>query len=89
VGSHLFLGERVGAVLVTSDDVRSADRGDGESYGVGRALDNVAARDALLGVQRRDVADPDGDVQEERGQEPGAVLVTGDAGKDDAMPDGA
>lgn len=85
---HLFLGERVGAVPVAADDVRSPDRDDGEGDGVSSTLDDVGAGEALLGVQRPDVADPDGNMQEERGQEPGAVLVTDDAGEDDPVSDG-
>jgi hypothetical protein len=43
VGSHLFLGEDVRAVVVAPDDVGSADRDDGEGEGVQAAQLMISA----------------------------------------------
>ena len=73
IRSHLPLREAVGALLVPQQPQRRADPERGEGERVGRRAGPLPAHRRSLGADRAEVVDADGHVQEEGGQEPGAV----------------
>jgi hypothetical protein len=73
IRSHLPLREAVGALLVPQQPQRRADPERPDGGRVGRRTGQLPALQRPLGADRADVADADGHVQEEGGQQPGAV----------------
>lgn len=86
VAAHLGFGEGVRTVLVVRHEVGSSDPDQGKPDGVQDPFRHVRRRQLFLAVQRPNVGDADRDVQEERGQEAGAVLVASQAGNTSPWP---
>jgi hypothetical protein len=75
VPADLLGGEPVGAVLVAQEEDGAAHAAGGEREGVRGGPAPVGGRDRGVGAQRAQVEDAERQVQEQGGQEAGAVAV--------------